>query len=273
MSLNKEAILHLETNKTLTEVNGEISKLHTKKPLLVVPEGFGVKDLEFAMEHRTEYRFGFSTKSIDSFTEYCKEFDQEGAKCFINADQMEALTILDLGTKEKPLFQEHKASIDLQMTAAYKALLSIAGQPMNQKAAANFIDDWADNMVIATMDGEVMTDKQASKQLREITIEQVRSSESNVGDFSESMSQMEKIEAKNQDRIPSEIVFTCDPFYGLDKRAFIVKVAILTGESKPHIVFRIVKIEAQKEDMAKEFKELLEESFEESEIKTFIGKS
>ncbi|NOS39046.1 DUF2303 family protein, partial [Staphylococcus aureus] len=48
---------------------------------------------------------------------------------------------------------------------------------------------------------------------------------------------------------------------------------ILTGGQKPEICFRIIKLEAQEEDMAEEFKEILVEMFKDSELKTFIGES
>lgn len=112
---------------------------------------------------------------------------------------------------------------------------------------------------------------QASKQLREITIEQIASMDSRVDDFGESMSTMERIEAKNQDVIPATIEFTCDPYHGLEDRAFTVRVSILTGGDRPKISLRIVRLEAQEEDMAEEFKDILVETFKASQLKTFIG--
>lgn len=42
---------------------------------------------------------------------------------------------------------------------------------------------------------------------------------------------------------------------------------------KPQICLRIIKLEAQEEDMAEEFKELLVGMFADSQLKTFIGQS
>jgi len=271
MSMTKEAIQHLEKTVLLNDVNKELSKIKTKSNLLVVPDGFIVKNIESSMPNRDSYRFSFATKSIKDFGEYCKEFDKEGAKCFVNSDRMNANTIFDLGTEENPLHQHHNAKLQLDKTAAFKALLNINGQHLSQKEAANFVDDWADNIQVISKDGAPMEISQAVKQLREITIEQVSNLDSKVDNFGESMSTFEKIEAKNQELIPATIEFTCSPYHGLDERAFIVRVAILTGGQKPEISLRIIKLEAQEEDMAEEFKEILVKTFKASKLKTFIG--
>lgn len=162
-------------------------------------------------------------------------------------------------------------SLQLDKTAAFKALLNINGDHLSQKAAANFVEDWADNIIVYSKHGDEMTLNQAVKQLREITIEQVSNLDSKVDDFGESMSEFERIEAKNQELIPATIDFTCSPYHGLDERGFTVRVAILTGGQKPEISLRIIKLEAQEEDMAEEFKEILVDTFSKSKLKTFIG--
>jgi len=273
MTISKDAIEHLEKTVLLNDVNVELSNIKTKSNLLAVPSGISLKDLESHMPTRDSYRFDFSTKSIKDFGEYCKEFDKEGAKCFVNSDYMRANTIFDLGTEEAPLHQHHSAKLQLDKTAAFKALLNINGEHLSQKAAANFVEDWADNISVLCKAGKPMTISQAVKQLREITIERMASVDSKVSDFGESMSAMEKIEAKNQDIIPATIEFTCHPYHGLVNRAFTVRVAILTGGSKPEISLRVIKLEAQEEDMAEEFKEILVNTFKDSELKTFIGES
>ena len=62
-----------------------------------------------------------------------------------------------------------------------------------------------------------------------------------------------------------------EPYHGLSKRAFTVRVGILTGSDKPQICLRIIRLEAQEEDMAEEFKECLNATFDDGDIKVFIG--
>lgn len=271
MSLTKDAIQHLEQSTLSSALNAELSEKGTQSNLLVVPEGFKISNIEQFMEYRDSYRASFSTKSISDFSEYCQEFDKDGAKCFVNSDNMNAKTCFDLGTEELPLHQLHDASLQLDKTAAFKSLLCINGDQLSQKEAANFIEDWSDNIKIYCREGESMTNQQAVKQFKEITIEQVNSLNSEVSDFGESMSAMEKIEAKNQDLIPATIEFQCNPYHGLVERAFTVRVSIITGGNKPEIGLRIIKLEAQEEDMAEEFKEILNDKFTDSKLKVFIG--
>lgn len=271
MPLSKEAIVHLEKTEMLSNLNKEFAEVKTRSSLIILPEGFKTENLERFMPNRDLYRFNFSTKSIKDFVKYCKDFDQDGAKCFVKSDDMTSETIFDIGTEESPLHQENKANLALDKTAAFKALLKINGQHLSQKDTADFVEDWADNIEVYSKSETLMTIKQASKQLREITIEQISKIDSKVDDFGESMSAMEKVEAQNQELIPSRIEFTCDPYHGLDKRVFVVRVAILTGGQKPELSLRIVRLEAQEEDIAEEFKEILVKNFISCSLKTFIG--
>ncbi|EEV6409208.1 DUF2303 family protein, partial [Escherichia coli] len=51
---------------------------------------------------------------------------------------------------------------------------------------------------------------------------------------------------------------------------FTLRLSILTSE-QPVLVLRIVRVEAAEEEIAKEFRDLLKERFEEEDILTFIG--
>ncbi|HGV8144736.1 TPA: DUF2303 family protein, partial [Escherichia coli] len=53
-------------------------------------------------------------------------------------------------------------------------------------------------------------------------------------------------------------------------REFTLRLSILTNE-QPVLVLRIVRVEAAEEEIAKEFRDLLKERFEEEDILTFIG--
>ncbi len=75
MSMTKEAIQHLEKTVLLAGVNASLAEVKAQSPLIALPEGVKLSDLEGHMEHRTSYRFNFQTKSIKDFGEYCKEFD------------------------------------------------------------------------------------------------------------------------------------------------------------------------------------------------------
>lgn len=269
--MNKETINELQKNETLAALVASLSGIGTAAPVMVLPNGFSVEDLEGKMEFRTSYRAKYQTKSIEDFSEYSKEFAQEGSKCFVDSDDMTAKVIFDLGTGDKPLHQRHSGGLKIDRTAAFRALIVACNGRLTQKDAADFVEDWSDNVTVYLKDGSVITPGAAANKLRSITIEQVKNVDSKVDDFSESMSQFEKIEAKNQEAIPASIKFKCTPYHGLGEREFDIRLGILTGEQKPQISLRVIKLEAHEEDMAVEFKEILQNKLNGTEIKVFIG--
>jgi uncharacterized protein YfdQ (DUF2303 family) len=271
MPINKETIIELQKNESLSQLNTALSSFNGIHPAVAIPAGVSLESIESLMPLRNSYRFGFSTKSIESFIEYNKEFDQLGAKCFVDSTQVTARTIFDLGTKEAPLHQLHTASIKLVKTAAYAALLEKDGDKLSQKQAAEFLEDWADNLTVYDSESQRIPLMTAAKRLREITIEQVRNAEFKVSDMSEKMSAFEQIEAKNAETIPAVFNFVCEPYHGLSKREFTMRLSIITGDDKPKIGLRIVRLEQQQEDIAEEFKDLLTERLDGADIKVLIG--
>lgn len=269
--MNKEAIQQIQKTANMVEMNQELNKVGTHVPTMLVPEGFKVIDLEDQMKLRANFRFNFSTKSIRDFVDYSKEFDKQGAKCFVDSDSMSAKVIFDIGTEAKPEHQRNKANLQLNETSAYKAVLRLDCEHLSQKDTANFIEDWADLISIETGSGEPMTIAQASNALTSMTIESARQLKSEVGDFSESLSAMERVEVANKGKMPSRLKFICLPYLGLAKRELNIRLSILTGGNRPEVSLRIVGLEPLQEDIAEEFKELLVEEFTGSKLQTFIG--
>lgn len=271
MTISKDAIEHLEKTVLLNDVNEELSKIKTKSSIVALPDAITLSNLEKYMPTRDSYRMSFKTKSIEDFAAYAEEFDREGAKCFIDSDCMSARIIFDLGTEDSPLHQEHTAKLELDRTSAFECLLKMNGNAFYQKDASNFIEDWSDFIEVCTSDGGAMTVAQAANAINKMTIESARNLTSEVEDFGETMSAMEKIEVKGKAKMPAIIYFTCVPYGGLDARQFQVRLSVLTGGHKPEISFRIVKLEQHEEEIVEEFKEILVGKFEEFDLKTFIG--
>jgi uncharacterized protein YfdQ (DUF2303 family) len=271
MTIEKEAIQHLQKSANMLELDEKLQEQETKSNLMMVPSGFEISDLERYMEFRSSYRFKFSTRSIEDFVNYSKEFDKKGAKCFVDSDNVSAKVIFDLGTEELPLHQRNQASLELRKTAAYSKLLSLSDSHFDQRSASDFIEDFSDFMTIKDSEGKEMTNAQAANAINKITIEGARSLTSEVGDFSSSMSAMEKEEVKGSSRFPSKIIFQCVPFLGLSKREFSVRVAVLTGGERPKISFRVLQLEPNQEDIIEEFKEKLVGMFVDLETYIFIG--
>ncbi len=273
MSLTKDAVVHIQETANIPEIIKRIHEENTQVPLAVVPDSMTLHSLEKHMENAARYRLDFKTTSIDDFISYNEKFDTKGAGCFVNAERMNAKSIFDLGTTDKAGHKEHTALLTLKKTAAFKALCNINGAQLNQKDAAEFIEDWEGNISVFTKSGGSMTPKAAANSLRDLTIESAREVSSKVSDFGESMSGMERIEAKNQEALPAEIHFKCLTYQGLTDEGFVLRVGILTGGDKPKLVLRILQLEAKEEEIAEEFKAKLVKAFDGLEVETFIGEA
>jgi uncharacterized protein YfdQ (DUF2303 family) len=69
---------------------------------------------------------------------------------------------------------------------------------------------------------------------------------------------MEKIEARNKEKLPSTVLFKCDPYYGLSHRTFELTLNILADSKRePQVMLRMVGKAAIEEQIAEEFKEVL----------------
>lgn len=266
--LDKKALEHIAESANIPGLIEQVKE--TSIPLAILPANFEVSNLEQFMPNRTSYRGTMQTNSVPDFFEYCKDYSKEGAKCFID-DSMKAETIFDMGTEAAPGHMKHKAYLSLKKMSAYKALLSNVDTKLTQKELSDFIEDLSDFMQIESTVGQPMSNAQAANAVKNVTIEQVKKSNNVVGDFEESQEDLHSIGAKNKDSLPSFIQFKCTPYFGLPERTFIIRVSILTGYDKPVFNLRIVKQEQHVEEMAEEFKAIVIEGLESTEVKTFIG--
>ena len=193
-----------------------------------------------------------------------------------DSDDMSSRIIFDLGAEDLPEHQRHTAKLTIDKSAAFRQLLQMNGERLSQKAAANFIEDWADFIVVTTKgtDDEPsvsMTIAQASNAITRMTIESARSITSEIDDYSANMSATELVEVKGKAKMPGNIAFTCKPYNGLEDRQFNVRLSVLTGGSEPQISLRIVKLEKHEEDIVEEFKDILVKKFDKMKLKAFIG--
>jgi len=269
--MQKEAIQQIQTSAHIPAIIEQLKAIGTQTPCIVTPDNFSVKSLEQFMECRSNYRLGMNTNSLADFIVYSQKFQQAGATCFINAEHMKAKAVFDLGTELAPGHQQHASALTLEKTAHYKAVLNVDGERLSQKTASEFIEDWNDVITVFSSEGEVIPNAVAAKRLRDLTIETAREVNSKVEDFGESMSAMERIEAKGKDLLPSKIQFICTPYLGLSEYNFTVRVSILTGGERPQLCLRIIQLETVKEKIVNEFKDVLVTAFTDNEIDTFIG--
>lgn len=274
MTMEKPAIELIQNSANIPALIEHLNAAGTKVPLVALPDSMRLHDLEKHMEHAARYRMNYDTTSIADFIEYGKQYATNGSICFVNADAMTAKATFDLGTLENPGHKEHTATLNLKATAAFDAIKKINGKKMEQKEAAEFIEDWHDFIHgVKNTTGNDLTPHHAAAKLLDLSITQARELNSRVHDFGHQMSAMESIEAKNEETTPAQITFCCQPYQGLVFRDLILRVGILTGEDKPRIVLRITQLESTEEAIAEEFKALLADSFKSTQLTAYIGRA
>ncbi len=242
-------------------------------PAIVLPNDFKVSSLENLQEGRFRFRGEMKTTSISDFVKYSiKNAVEEGVSCFIDANEMSAKTIFNIGTIGEPGHADNTALVKLKQTAPFSALLKIDGVKYRQKELAEWLEDWRDYLIAFDAEGNVLDIKQAISAVRRITIESTRSAEHEDHDFSAKRSVLENVEARSKDVMPTAFQFTCTPYDELKERSIKLRYSVLTGGDVPVLVLRIVQLENLEEQIAQEFRDLLCDEFDKSEIETFIGK-
>ncbi|HBR3609110.1 TPA: DUF2303 family protein [Klebsiella pneumoniae] len=241
-------------------------------PTALLPQNTSIESLErFAFE-RFRFRGAMDTTSIDDFVRYSVAYaqEEEKARCFIDADNMLARSIFNIGTLDNPGHADNVASIKLKKTAPFRALLAINGDHLNQKQIAEWLEDWSDYLLAFDAGGNTMTIAQAAQAVRRVTIQQATQADHEDSDFSGKKSLMQSIEASSKEVMPVAFEFKCVPYEGLGERRFSLRNSLLKS-SDPVFVLRIVQLEAQEEAIANEFRDLLIGKFNGKPVETFIG--
>lgn len=241
-------------------------------PTALLPQNTSVESLERYSLERFRFRGAMDTTSIDDFVRYSVGYaqEEEKARCFIDADNMLARSIFNIGTLDNPGHADNVASIKLKKTAPFRALLSINGDHLNQKQIAEWLEDWSDYLLAFDVGGNTMTIAQAAQAVRRVTIQQATQADHEDSDFSGKKSLMQSIEASSKEVMPVAFEFKCVPYEGLGERRFSLRNSLLKS-SDPVFVLRIVQLEAQEEAIANEFRDLLVGKFDGKPVDTFIG--
>lgn len=249
----------------------------TNESVVALPVGVSVTDLEQYLEQRRRYRGRMRTSLISEYTEFVSSTADQyllGADCipcFVNPKVMNATVFFNLGDVDNPGHGDHQACLELEKTEAFNQLLEVNGSKSDQRTLAEWMEDWRDHLEAITEDQTTALPIGAAvASVRRITIGSTAEATSETQTFSNKQSAMAQVEAKNRDQMPAFLKFTCEPYQGLEKRTFTLRLSLITGE-KPLIGLRIVRLETEQEEMAKELEEKLRTGFEDTPVKTYVG--
>ncbi|POA75378.1 DUF2303 family protein [Pseudomonas sp. GW531-T4] len=243
-----------------TAVLAYAKPLGTHQPALVLPHDQRIHSIEHFGATRSRFRGALSTHSLNDFGDYVTQQSEANAAVgFVNAEGMACTVFFNLGNTTVPGHGDFTATLNLRKTAAFKALERAAGATFEQKDLSDWIEDWAPNLIATDIEGAEIDLRKAASAIRSISIEQARNSEHTVGDLSAARSAMEKIEAKSAEGLPAGFTFTTEPYEGLQPRTITLRVAVLTGGDKPRLKLRWIGEEQLREDLAQEFKDVVQE--------------
>ena len=255
MSLTKEAI-QLITDTAL-EASGKA--LATQTPTIVLPDGCQVVTLEKWQAGRSRFRGIYSTHSLADFSAYVADRAVANAKGFIDQDEMTCTLLFNLGTDALPGHADDRAILRLKASAGYKAAQAIGGRAMSQKDLSDWIEDWNQFLSAADEGGQSMTIAKAIAAVRTITIKAASESDHTVGETSASRSTLDQIEARSKETLPATLLFNVIPYEGLTEQQIMLRVSVITSGAQPVLKLRWVGEEVQREDIAQEFKTVLQQ--------------
>lgn len=254
MSLSKEAV-QLITNTAL-EASGKT--LATDTPTVVLPDGCQVITLEKWQAGRSRFRGIYSTHSLADFAAYAAGRATAGAKGFIDQDVMTCTLIFNLGDTAAPGHADDRALLRLKPSAGYKAAQAIGGRAMSQKDLSDWIEDWHQYLTAVDEAGQAMGISKAIAAVRTITVKAASESDHTVSETSASRSSMDQIEARSKETLPANLLFSVVPYDGLTEQQIQLRVSVITSGSQPALKLRWVGEEVQREEIAQEFKSVLE---------------
>ena len=220
-----------------------------------------VHDLEKHLPHRRRQRGMFSTPYVQPFCQYAQAHADKGATVFVDAGEMAATAVLDLGSIEAPGHADHSARLQLKRAAAFDALQQFDGRTHKQQAVAEFFEDWAPHVGLEFFHGtESITLGQALAAVRRITIESARKVDSEQQQLSANRTAFESVQATSKDPLPTTIYVRTKPYADLAERLFVLRLAIHTGDSVPTLTLRIKNMEQHTEEMGRELVDLVQQT-------------
>lgn len=254
MSLTAEAIQLI----TDTALIATAKALDTNTPTVVLPEGAKIFSLEQFGAGRSRFRGTFSTNSLPDFSKYVIDRHVADAQGFINQDEMTCSVLFNLGDVLAPGHADDRAVLKLKATAGYQAVQAISGRAMSQKDMSDWIEDWHSTLSAVGEDLQNISLVKAIAAVRTISIKATSESDHTVSETRASRSAMDAIEATSKETLPTSLIFSVVPFEGLQLREIILRISVITSGAQPALKLRWVGEEVQREEIAQEFKSVLD---------------
>jgi len=145
MTFTVEAIREMQESHVVEQANCEVRLMSgCKSAVVALPDSYSTHDLEKFLPLRRRARGRMSTTSVRDFAAYTSAHREPGASVFIDAAKMRAVGVLNLGLPLAPGHADNLAVLELEQTAAYKAMRFACNSHKSQATLAEFLEDWLD---------------------------------------------------------------------------------------------------------------------------------
>lgn len=223
-------------------------------------------DLEKYQMGRSRVRGQFHSSDIDSFNNYVSNnAEPEEVRIFVDDAAMSAIAILNFkveGHEQGHL--DHKAILNAKKTVVFDTLhrRHMLGR-VTQKTFAEFLEDWGHFVIARDSEGNVIANSRAVSAIRNMRIDESAQTDSHAGNYRESRSRLESVEAKSIDgALPAYFTVKDECYQGFTERNLKLRLSIGQDEGKPEFKLEIVSLQILKDELTKEFAAIVEESFE-----------
>jgi uncharacterized protein YfdQ (DUF2303 family) len=129
---------------------------------------------------------------------------------------------------------------------------------MSQKDMSDWIEDWHSTLSAVGEDNQNISLVKPIAAVRTITVKASSESDHAVSETRASRSAMDSIEATSKETLPTSLIFSVVPFEGLQLREIILRISVITSGTQPVLKLRWVGEEVQREEIAQEFKSVLD---------------
>ena len=255
-----EAIRDLAISNSIVEVlQGNSNRMSEQVPL---PPGYRIEDTERFDVRPNRFRGAYVTSYIEDFVDYINtRGGADTSRVFLSPEDMKAKAILDMGTRDCPLWGDDTAQLTLKHTPEFDALWKLKGVDLRQRDLIDFLEDWDSCIEIWNSERSVaLSLKAAIPVVRAVTVQGLSESTSAKGDFNSSLSSTDKLEVNSKaGSLPKEFMFTCEPFAGLSSKRIWCRLRAIPVGNEVFFRFRVQSQEALLKECVLEFKEALEE--------------
>lgn len=246
---------HLAADSSLLNiqaVNEEIALMNPNARIL---------NLEQYKNGRQRKRGMFTTTNIDSFGDYIELNAQpEHISVFVDKNQMRAVAILNFEAEEfEQGHLDHQAVLTAERTVMFKKLVGMHDMGRcQQKVFAEFLEDWGHKVVARDADGNEIENGKAINAVRSMRIDENAQTESHAGNYRETRSRLESVEAKSIDgALPAYFTVNDECYQGIPARNLALRLGISSDDGQPVFKLEIKALQSVRDELAKEFADIV----------------